>query len=155
MPKGAPQPQAMSHVDLSRFIDAQKSRYDIALDEIRRGKKRTHWMWFIFPQIAGLGRSETARHYSIVSLAEARAYMDHALLGRRLRECITALQDLPGSRSEEVFGELDALKLRSSLTLFEQATKDPLFSAAIERWFGGERDAATLAILERQPSSDT
>lgn len=145
----------MSDINLGRFIDAQEPRYEIALAEISRGQKRTHFMWFIFPQITGLGRSEIARYYAVASLPEAQAYASHPLLGQRLRECVAALQDLPPSRAEEVFGAIDALKLRSSLTLFEQATIDPLFPAALERWFGGARDAATLEILERQPLSDT
>ena len=130
--------------NLERFVTAQAESYDVALAEIRRGAKRSHWMWFIFPQIAGLGRSETARHFAIVSLAEARAYLAHPVLGSRLRDCVGALQDLIGVTAEGVFGETDAMKLRSSLTLFLEAGGEPLFAAALERWFGGQLDTATL-----------
>lgn len=138
----------MSGADsLDRFVEAQTLAYQIALAEIRRGAKRTHWMWFIFPQIAGLGRSATARHFAIRSLAEARAYLDHPVLGPRYLECVTAIQDLPNSNPVPVFGDVDAMKLRSSLTLFEAAKPHPLIAAALDRWFGGERDPATLALL--------
>ncbi|MBO9380504.1 DUF1810 family protein [Sphingomonas histidinilytica] len=136
--------------DLDRFVSAQEASYEAALAEIRRGRKRSHWMWFIFPQLAGLGRSTTAQHYAIASLDEARAYLAHPLLGARLRSCVEALQDLDhGSSAEAVFGDIDAMKLRSSLTLFEQASGERLFAAAIERWFDGRRDEATLRLLGR------
>lgn len=131
--------------DLERFVDAQASVYEMALAEIRRGAKRTHWMWFIFPQIRGLGRSEMAQRFAIASLNEARAYLDHPLLGARLRDCVGALQDLTGTSAQAVFGSVDAMKLRSSLTLFAQAGGGGLFTAALDRWFDGEADAATLA----------
>lgn len=104
-------------------------------------------MWFVFPQLAGLGRSETARFYAVRSIDEARAYLDHPLLGRRYLDCVGALQDLATSDPVAVFGEVDAIKLRSSLTLFEAARPNALTAAALERWFGGERDPATLALL--------
>jgi uncharacterized protein (DUF1810 family) len=107
-------------------------------------------MWYIFPQIAGLGHSEMARRYALTSLVEARAYLAHPVLGARLRMCVAALQDLSGATAEQVFGTVDAMKLRSSLTLFVQAGGGQLFEAALERWFG-EPDANTLAILENQP----
>ena len=108
-------------------------------------------MWFIFPQLAGLGRSPTAQHYAIASLDEARAYLEHSTLGDRLRECVRTLEDLPhGSSAVGVLGEVDAMKLRSSLTLFKVATGDDLFSAALDRWFDGVRDDATLRLLARQ-----
>ncbi|MDV3458203.1 DUF1810 domain-containing protein [Sphingomonas sp. HF-S4] len=129
---------------LDRFVEAQAPVYATALSEIRRGAKRSHWMWFIFPQLAGLGRSETARFFGIRSLAEAQAYLDHPVLGRRYMECVEALQDLRISDPVAVFGAVDAMKLRSSLTLFETARSTPLFAAALDRWFGGERDAQTL-----------
>ncbi|MDX3911229.1 MAG: DUF1810 domain-containing protein [Sphingobium sp.] len=133
--------------DLRRFIDAQERAYDLALAEIRAGKKRSHWMWFIFPQISGLGRSDMARHYAITSLDEARAYLDHPVLGERLRACIAALQGLAPTSAEAVFGGIDAVKLRSSLTLFAQASEEPSFLAALDRWFAGQEDEATLALL--------
>lgn len=133
--------------DLNRFVTAQADSYGTALAELRRGAKRSHWMWFIFPQIAGLGRSDMARRYAIGSLDEARAYLAHPLLGARLRECVGALQDLTGTTAQAVFGPVDAMKLRSSLTLFISAEGGDLFSAALERWFGGEADPATTARI--------
>jgi uncharacterized protein (DUF1810 family) len=137
--------------NLNRFLAAQQSTYAAVLTELRQGKKTSHWMWFIFPQLAGLGRSPTAQHYAIASLDEARAYLEHSTLGDRLRECVRTLEDLPhGSSAVGVLGEVDAMKLRSSLTLFKVATGDDLFSAALDRWFDGVRDDATLRLLARQ-----
>lgn len=144
--------QTRDTFDLDRFVVAQADSFDTALAEIRRGAKRSHWMWFIFPQLAGLGRSAMAQHYAIASLAEARAFLAHPLLGPRLRACVAALQDLPATRAEAVFGTIDAVKLRSCLTLFDAAGTEPLFRAALDRWFGGERDAATLALLDGPPA---
>ncbi|KKC23804.1 DUF1810 domain-containing protein [Sphingomonas sp. SRS2] len=138
-----------SSFDLERFVTAQDPVFDTALAEIRRGQKRSHWMWFVFPQLAGLGRSAMAQHYAIASIEEARAYLDHRLLGERLRSCVEALQDLDGGTAETVFGEIDALKLRSSLTLFAAAGGGRLFEAALDRWFDGRHDEATRALLER------
>jgi uncharacterized protein (DUF1810 family) len=135
--------------DLSRFVEAQQPLYETALGEIRRGSKRTHWMWYIFPQFIGLGRSETARYFSLASLGEAAAYANHPLLGHRLRACVTALQDLTSSNPVVVFGEVDAMKLRSSLTLFEAVTGEALFGAALDRWFAGSRDDATLRLIDQ------
>ena len=130
--------------DLERFVMAQDEVYPRALAEIRRGAKRTHWMWFVFPQLAGLGRSAMAQLYAIGGVAEARAYLAHPVLGPRYIECVSALQDLGGSDPGAIFGEVDAMKLRSSLTLFEAANAHPLFAAALDRWFAGERDDRTL-----------
>lgn len=133
--------------DLGRFAAAQADTYDIALGEISRGAKRSHWMWFIFPQIAGLGSSDMARRYAISSLAEAEAYLADPLLGARIRACVAALQDLTGTTAEAVFGPVDTMKLHSSLTLFAEAGGGPLFTAALERWFAGVKDKATLQLL--------
>ena len=134
--------------DLARFVDAQSGVYDRALAEIRRGRKTSHWMWFVFPQIASLGFSEMSQRYAIGSIAEAQAYLAHPVLGARYRECVAALQDLTGTTAEAVFGGIDATKLRSSLTLFVTAAPDErLFAAALERWFGGEPDPRTLERL--------
>lgn len=130
--------------DLERFVAAQASSYDTALAEIRAGDKRSHWMWYIFPQIAGLGRSPMAQRYAIRSLDEASAYLDHPLLGNRMRECVAALDALSGTTAQRVFGDIDAIKLRSSLTLFEVA--GAAFRPTIKRWFG-ERDERTLSLL--------
>jgi uncharacterized protein (DUF1810 family) len=133
--------------NLERFVTAQADSYATALAEVRRGAKRSHWMWYIFPQIAGLGSSGMARAYAIQSLDEARAYLAHPLLGARLREIVGVMRDLPNASPEAVFGGIDAVKLRSSLTLFEAAGGGGLFGAALDRWFGGARDPATLAHL--------
>lgn len=137
---------------LDRFVDAQTLAYKTALAELRRGAKRSHWIWYIFPQIAGLGRSSMAQQFAIRSLDEARAYLAHPVLGPRYRECVAALQDLPGSDPVAVLGETDAMKLRSSLTLFESAEPHPLFAAALDRWFGGVRDELTLRLLGKSRS---
>jgi len=135
----------MSEVEgLERFVRAQDPVFSRALDEIRRGAKRSHWMWFIFPQLAGLGRSAMAQRYAIADLDEARAYLAHPRLGPRYLECVSALQDLASSDPVAIFGEIDAVKLRSSLTLFEAADARPLFAAALDRWYGGLRDENTL-----------
>ena len=134
--------------DLARFVDAQASTYARALAEIRRGRKTSHWMWFVFPQVAGLGFSEMSQRYAIGSIAEAQAYLAHPVLGARYRECVAALQDLTGTTAKAVFGGVDATKLRSSLTLFAAAAPDErLFAAALECWFGGEPDPRTLGRL--------
>jgi len=133
--------------DLARFLKAQASTYREALAEIRSGHKRSHWMWFIFPQFTGLGHSPMAQLYAIGSIAEARAYLADPVLGARYRECVASLQALPATTAERVFGGIDAMKLKSSLTLFDQAGREPLFSEAIDRWFDGQRDNATLGLL--------
>ena len=132
--------------DLARFVAAQEGSHDRALAEIRRGRKTGHWMWYVFPQIAGLGRSGMARAYAIGSLDEARAYLAHPLLGPRLRECVAALEDIADADAERVFGGIDAMKLRSSLTLFEAAGGGPHFAVALARWCGSG-DPATLRLL--------
>lgn len=132
---------------LERFIDAQEPVFARALEEIRRGAKRSHWMWFVFPQLSGLGRSAVAQLYAIASLEEARAYLEHPILGARYIACVEALQDLGSSDPVPVFGETDAKKLQSSLTLFEAAGAKPLISAALDRWFAGKRDEKTLKLL--------
>ena len=135
---------------LQRFVDAQAGVYETALNEIRCGRKTSHWMWFIFPQLVGLGTSPTARFYAISSTEEARAYLDHAILGSRLRECASAIARWAGRPAVEIFGRPDDLKLRSSLTLFEAVAKDAaIFTAALEAVWGGERDPQTLRLLGR------
>ena len=135
--------------DLQRFVRAQDEggTYEQALGELRRGRKVSHWMWFVFPQLAGLGRSSTARYYAVGSLAEAQAYLAHPVLGARLRECAAVLVGLRGRRAEEVLGGVDALKLRSSMTLFARAAPDePVFAEVLERYFPGP-DPATERLL--------
>jgi uncharacterized protein (DUF1810 family) len=131
-----------------RFERAQRSTYASAVEELRAGRKRSHWMWFVFPQIAGLGRSATAREFAIASLDEARAYLAHPVLGPRLRECAGIVAGLSGRSAEAVFGPIDALKLRSSMTLFARAAPDePVFAQVLDRYFGGVADEQTDARL--------
>ncbi|HTH52526.1 MAG TPA: DUF1810 domain-containing protein, partial [Edaphobacter sp.] len=130
--------------DLERFLDAQSGVYEQACAELRAGKKRTHWMWFIFPQIQGLGSSEMAVRYAISSLEEAKAYLEHPLLGSRLRECVGIVLKLEGKSVEEIFGYPDNLKFHSSMTLFAQAAtmseEDLVFSQALDKYFSGKED---------------
>ena len=139
--------------DMSRLLLAQDSggTYAAALAELREGRKRSHWMWFVFPQVAGLGRSETARHYALSGVAEARAYLAHPVLGPRLVECARTLTALPTTDAVEVFGPVDAAKLRSSMTLFTHAADDPsvrrAFTAVLDQYFDGREDEATTSRL--------
>jgi uncharacterized protein (DUF1810 family) len=138
---------------LQRFVDAQDhdGAFGRALAELHAGRKHAHWMWFVFPQLAGLGRSSTARYFAIGSLAEAQAYLHHDVLGPRLRECARALTQLPTTSAEAVLGPLDALKLRSSMTLFLRADPtEPLFQEVLDQYFGGEPDPLTDALLGTQ-----
>ena len=133
---------------LDRFLDAQRGDYAAALAEVRRGRKTSHWMWYIFPQIAGLGQSSTARYYSIRDLEEAREYYAHPVLGQRLREICGVLLALRGNDPVAVFGGIDSMKLKSSMTLFAVAAPDdPLFQQVLDKYYGGEQDALTLRIL--------
>jgi uncharacterized protein (DUF1810 family) len=133
--------------DLQRFVAAQRHSYDDAVAELRSGRKTTHWMWFVFPQIAGLGHSPTARTYAITSLAEARAYLAHPVLGHRLRECASILIALAGGTgrtAEQIFGGIDATKLRSCMTLFLRAEPgEKGFRQVLDKYFGGAADPAT------------
>jgi len=136
--------------DLERFVVAQDAggTYASAAAELRAGRKLTHWMWFVFPQIAGLGMSEMSRRYAISSLDEARVYLAHPILGERLRECARVLTELDGKTADDVFGHVDAIKLRSSMTLFARAAPaDPLFADVLDRYFDGAADDATDARL--------
>jgi uncharacterized protein (DUF1810 family) len=134
--------------DLQRFVEAQERNYDDALAELKAGRKTSHWMWYVFPQIAGLGSSAMAKAYALGSLAEAKAYLAHPLLGSRLRDCVTAVNAVSGRTAHEIFGSPDDLKFRSSLTLFaEAAPEEPLFRQALAAYFGGEADPRTLAAL--------
>ena len=134
--------------DLDRFLAAQQGVYDGVLDELRRGRKTGHWIWFIFPQLVGLGRSETSRYYAISSLEEARDYVAHPVLGARLRECAGLVLSSGAPTAVEIFGSTDALKLRSSMTLFHRAAPDePVFAEVLDRYYGGIPDEATDALL--------
>ena len=136
-------------MDLERFVDAQAGTYDQALAELRAGRKTSHWMWWVFPQVAGLGMSDTSRTYAVAGLAEARAYLRHDVLGPRLRECCQALLALQDVSATRVLGEIDAIKLRSSMTLFAVAEPaEPVFTEVLDRFYDGERDERTVRLLE-------
>jgi uncharacterized protein (DUF1810 family) len=137
-------PSADPH-GLKRFVDAQEPVYQEVLEELRAGKKRSHWIWFIFPQIAGLGSSPTAQRYAIASIDEALAYLGHPILGARLRECTAIVNQIEGRTVSEIFGWPDDMKFRSCMTLFAQATTDnQVFRDALEKYFSGEADQQTL-----------
>lgn len=139
----------MTAFDLDRFVAAQAEIYAQALAELRAGRKQSHWMWFVFPQIAGLGRSPAATFYAIADAAEARAYLAHPLLGARLIECTQAVLAPRGRSAEAIFGGIDAMKLRSSMTLFEAVADDPApFASVLDDFFDAERDPATLMLLD-------
>lgn len=135
--------------DLARFVAAQDPVIDAVREELRSGRKRSHWMWFIFPQIAGLGHSEMARRYAIRSLDEARAYLAHPVLGERLRECARLVAAIQGRTAREIFGSPDDLKFRSCMTLFSLADPDErVFADCLEQYYGGVPDEATLELIK-------
>jgi uncharacterized protein (DUF1810 family) len=142
--------------DLSRFLQAQEQDYAQALSEIRRGQKRSHWMWYIFPQFAGLGFSSTAQYYAIRSIEEAQAYLDHPVLGQRLLECAQAVIDIGGKSAREIFGLPDDLKLRSCATLFASVSlSGSVFEQLLEKYYQGERDDKTLALVGSRPEGNS
>lgn len=151
-----PGPRERDHptFDLDRFVDAQgaPSAFDAVLGELRAGRKTGHWIWYVFPQIAGLGRSEMSAYFGVLSLAEARAYLAHPVLGARLRDCAQAVLDCGAPSAEAIFRPLDAMKLRSSITLFHRAAPDePIFRLVLDRYYRGEPDATTDRILGGLP----
>ena len=133
--------------DLQRFVDAQRDVHPQVCAELAAGCKRSHWMWFVFPQLKGLGRSATAQHYGIGSQAEAQAYWAHPILGARLKQCTGLVLAVDGRSAHEIFGAPDDLKFRSCMTLFAHVTAEPLFTRALEKFFDGRPDAATLDLL--------
>ena len=137
-----------THFDLERFVQAQAPVYGKVIDELRAGHKRSHWMWFIFPQIAGLGRSEMAQRYAIASGDEAAAYLAHPVLGKRMRECASIVASLDGDSAGAIFGHPDELKFHSSMSLFADVAPDEgVFQACIDKYFDGQPDPETLARL--------
>ncbi|NRQ13398.1 DUF1810 domain-containing protein [Ensifer sesbaniae] len=137
--------------DLQRFIDAQHRVYAAVLDELTLGRKRTHWMWFVFPQLAGLGHSPMAERYAISGLEEASAYLAHPVLGARLRECTERVNAVAGKSAHDIFSSPDDVKFRSSMTLFAEVDEaGSLFEQALEHYFAGEKDRRTLDILAHQ-----
>jgi uncharacterized protein (DUF1810 family) len=142
---------AVDSFNLERFVKAQADVYPQVLRELHSGRKRSHWIWFIFPQIIGLGRSPTSRLYAIRSVEEARAYLDHSVLGERLKECTSAVLNGEEESAERVFGQPDTMKFRSSLTLFAGISEaGSVFHQALERFFGGQPDPVTQAFLKKQ-----
>ena len=140
--------------DLARFIKAQAAVYPTVLEELSRGAKSSHWIWFIFPQLRGLGRSETARRFGLASIEEARAYLAHPVLGGRLRECVALMNAVEGKSAFEILGPPDDLKFRSCLTMFSMAAPDePAFAEGLERYFAGKPDPATLDLLSQRPAA--
>ncbi len=138
--------------NLARFLQAQEGDYERALSELRQGQKRSHWIWYIFPQLDGLGFSSTARHYAIKSVEEARAYLDHPILGSRLLKCAEAVYGVEGRSATQIMGSPDDLKLKSCATLFERVsppnlTSHSIFKQLIQKYYQGERDDKTLALL--------
>lgn len=135
--------------DLNRFVSAQEPVYEQALAELRRGRKTSHWMWFVFPQIAGLGHSAMAQRYAISGPEEARAYLEHPVLGARLRECCAALFAIEGKSAYEILGSPDDMKLKSSMTLFDFAEPSSIFAEVLERYYDAEKDERTLSLLSQ------
>ncbi len=136
-----------SEYNLERFIDAQEASYEIALSEIKSGRKKSHWMWYIFPQVQGLGFSETSKFYAIKNISEARAFLEHPVLGERLVRICNALLHLESDNAHNIFGSPDDLKLRSSMTLFSSLNINPVFQKLLEKFFNGIKDDKTLQII--------
>jgi uncharacterized protein (DUF1810 family) len=139
--------------DLQRFVNAQRDVYPQALSEIKNGNKTSHWMWFIFPQIKGLGSSSASVLYSINSVNEAKAFLGHPILGPRIRECCSGVFDLNGVSVEHIFGDIDAIKLRSSMTLFDHIAPEDVFSDVLRKYYSGQKDLKTLAIIATMSST--
>jgi uncharacterized protein (DUF1810 family) len=147
-----PHPAANDPFDLARFVTAQQGMYENALAELRAARKRTHWMWFIFPQIDGLGLSSTTKHYAIKSLQEAQAYLDHPILGPRLRSCAQAVLGVDGHSAHDILGSPDDFKLQSSMTLFSAMTDDSgVFVQVLTKLYGGQRDQKSIALMAKLP----
>lgn len=140
----------MSMLCIERFIEPQKTSYAIALEEVRNGRKVSHWMWYIFPQLRGLGQSNIAWYYGIEDLEEAKAYLTHPVLGQRLREITQTALELSETDPMKVFGWPDNMKLRSCMTLFAQISEDDLFARTLDKFFGGQEDSITLELLKQK-----
>ena len=136
--------------DLNRFVEAQAPVIDVVVAELGRGRKQSHWMWFVFPQVAGLGFSAMSQRFAISSLEEARTYLAHPVLGERLRRCVELVLQVENRSAYQIFGSPDDMKFRSSLTLFSEASSEEIFLRALDRYFAGAADSATLKILNRQ-----
>ena len=141
------QPKERKDHSLERFVDAQERMYNMALTEVKSGKKLSHWIWYIFPQLKGLGMSGNSHYYGIDNIEEAKAYLQHPILGARLREITSVFLGLTGKNAQDVFGYLDAMKVRSCMTLFNEVADDDLFRKVLERYYSGLADEKTLTIL--------
>ena len=135
--------------DLNRFISAQNKVYDRVVAELKNGRKRSHWMWYVFPQLDGLAQSTTSKYYAIKTRDEAIAYLKHSILGARLRECCNLILTIEGKTVSQIFGYPDDRKLKSSMTLFSEVSTDPIFIHVLNKYFQGELDAKTLQLLEK------
>ena len=138
---------------IDRFLEPQKTAYAIALEEVRNGRKVSHWMWYIFPQLRGLGQSNVAWYYGIEDLSEAQDYLEHPVLGQRLREITQAALELPGTDPMKIFGWPDNMKFRSCMTLFAQVSEDDLFAKALDKFFDGKEDSMTMELLKQKGNS--
>ena len=139
-----------NNYDLNRFIEAQNGVYPIALKELQEGRKRSHWMWYVFPQLKHLGHSYNAKYYGISGIDEAVTYLQHPILGQRLREAASTILNLSGNDAEAIFGGLDAMKLRSSMTMFDIASPNDIFTQVVDKYFNGQRDILTLKIINQK-----
>ena len=137
----------MDKYNIERFIQAQEDAYSYALEELKAGRKRSHWIWYVFPQLRGLGRSYNSEFYGISGLEEAKAYLEHPVLGQRLREVCEVILGLPTNDTREIFGGIDSRKLRSSMTLFDLASPDDVFAKVLEKFFDARRCHTTLTVL--------
>lgn len=137
-----------NHNNLNRFVEAQNGVYPIALKELQEGHKRSHWMWYIFPQLKHLGHSHNSKYYGISGIEEATAYLQHPILGPRLREVASTILNLSGNDAEAIFGCIDAMKLRSSMTLFDVVSPDDVFNRVLDNYFQGKKDYRTLSMLD-------
>ena len=140
--------------NLNRFIEAQEEVYDRVLKELKNGEKRSHWMWYIFPQLDGLAQSTTSKYYAIKSREEALAYLNHPVLGSRLNECTKTVLDIEGKTVSEIFGYPDDLKLKSSMTLFSEVATDSVFVRVLDRYFQGEPDPKTIELLKLENTNE-
>ena len=141
----------MTEYDLQRFVDAQDPVWTVVTRELKAGRKQTHWMWFVFPQLAGLGRSATAQHFGIADLSEAELYLSHEVLGPRLKKAARLVVAVDGRTVDEIFGYPDNLKLHSSMTLFAEATEGPsVFGEVLQKYFAGQFDGPTLDLLDER-----
>jgi uncharacterized protein (DUF1810 family) len=144
---------SLPQFDLNRFVTAQESCYDTVISELKAGDKRSHWMWFVFPQIAGLGTSVTARRYAITSMAEAKAYLSHPLLGSRLQECVSLLLQIQGKTAYQILSTPDDMKLQSCLSLFSLASpEEASFKEALDKYYEGDMDLRTIQLLNNNNS---